>query len=67
MADMQEATRNVYQRVRNLDAANASKLVGWLLMQDHADEEMHQLAMGSDAVLMSVLSKARWEFSASFG
>jgi hypothetical protein len=59
MADVQEATRSVYQRVRNLDAANASKLVGWLLMQDHADQEMHRLAMASDTVISSILSIAR--------
>lgn len=57
--DGYEATRIVFSRIQNLDPENASKIMGLLLIQDHGDEEMIRLAFGPEALVHSVILKAR--------
>uniref|UniRef100_A0A2N9IY66 C3H1-type domain-containing protein n=1 Tax=Fagus sylvatica TaxID=28930 RepID=A0A2N9IY66_FAGSY len=57
--DGYEATRIVFSRIQNLDPENASKIMGLLLIQDHGEKEMIRLAFGPEALVHSVILKAR--------
>ncbi|KAE9620193.1 hypothetical protein Lal_00019205 [Lupinus albus] len=57
--DGYEATRTVFSRIQNLDPENASKIMGMLLIQDHGEKEMIRLAFGPEALVHSVIVKAR--------
>lgn len=59
--DPYEATKVVFSRVQSLDPANASKIMGLLLVQDHGEKEMIRLAFGPENLLHSVVVKARQE------
>ncbi|KAL2329307.1 hypothetical protein Fmac_022734 [Flemingia macrophylla] len=59
--DGYEATRIVFSRIQNLDPDNASKIMGVLLLQDHGEKEMIRLAFGPEALVHSVIVKARKE------
>ncbi|KAG5227657.1 zinc finger CCCH domain-containing protein [Salix suchowensis] len=59
--DGYEATRIVFSRIQNLDPENASKIMGLLLIQDHGEKEMIRLAFGPEALVHSVILKARKE------
>lgn len=63
MMDDYEATKIVYSRVQNLDPENASKIMGILLLQDHGEKEMIRLAFGPEALIHSIILKARNEFN----
>ncbi|XP_068658299.1 zinc finger CCCH domain-containing protein 53-like isoform X2 [Aristolochia californica] len=57
--DAYEATRIVFSRIQSLDPENAPKIMGLLLIQDHGDKEMIRLAFGPEALLHSLVLKAR--------
>ncbi|XP_062115602.1 zinc finger CCCH domain-containing protein 53 isoform X2 [Humulus lupulus] len=57
--DSYEATRVVFSRIQNFDPENASKIMGLLLIQDHGEKEMIRLAFGPEALVHSVILKAR--------
>ena len=57
--DGYEATRIVFSRIQSLDPENASKIMGLLLIQDHGEKEMIRLAFGPEALVHSVIVKAR--------
>ncbi|XVF47328.1 hypothetical protein PTKIN_Ptkin03bG0100700 [Pterospermum kingtungense] len=57
--DSYEATRMVFSRIQNLDPENASKIMGYLLIQDHGEKEMIRLAFGPEAVIHSLILKAK--------
>ncbi|KAI4323475.1 hypothetical protein L6164_023074 [Bauhinia variegata] len=59
--DGYEATRIVFSRIQSLDPENASKIMGLLLIQDHGEKEMIRLAFGPEALVHSVIVKARKE------
>ncbi|KAK7323461.1 hypothetical protein VNO77_26935 [Canavalia gladiata] len=59
--DGYEATRIVFSRIQSLDPENASKIMGLLLIQDHGEKEMIRLAFGPEALVHSVIFKARKE------
>ncbi|XP_022747489.1 zinc finger CCCH domain-containing protein 53-like isoform X2 [Durio zibethinus] len=59
--DGYEATRVVFSRIQNLEPENASKIMGLLLIQDHGEKEMIRLAFGPEALLHSVILKAKKE------
>uniref|UniRef100_A0A2P2M4U3 Zinc finger CCCH domain-containing protein 53-like n=1 Tax=Rhizophora mucronata TaxID=61149 RepID=A0A2P2M4U3_RHIMU len=59
--DVYEATRIVFSRIQSLDPENASKIMGLLLMQDRGEKEMFRLAFGPEALVHSVILKARNE------
>ncbi|XP_078437484.1 zinc finger CCCH domain-containing protein 53-like isoform X2 [Wolffia australiana] len=59
--DAYEATRIVLSRIQSLDPDNASKIMGLLLIQDHGEKEMIRLAFGPEALLQTVVLKARKE------
>ncbi|XP_073104459.1 zinc finger CCCH domain-containing protein 53-like isoform X2 [Elaeis guineensis] len=57
--DSYEATRIVFSRIQSLDPENAAKIMGLLLIQDHGEKEMIRLAFGPEALVHSVVLKAR--------
>lgn len=59
--DGYEATRIVYSRIQNSEPENASRIMGLLLIQDHGEKEMIRLAFGPEALLHSVIHKAKKE------
>ncbi|KAJ8748739.1 hypothetical protein K2173_011291 [Erythroxylum novogranatense] len=59
--DGYEATRIVFSKIQSLDPENASKIMGLLLIQDHGEKEMIRLAFGPEALVHSVILKARKE------
>nr|KYP59561.1 Zinc finger CCCH domain-containing protein 46 [Cajanus cajan] len=63
--DGYEATRIVFSRIQSLDPENASKIMGLLLIQDHGEKEMIRLAFGPEALVHSVIFKARKELGLS--
>ncbi|KAG5627589.1 hypothetical protein H5410_012807 [Solanum commersonii] len=63
--DAYEATKIVFQRIQSLDPENASKIMGILLIQDHGEKEMIRLAFGPEALVHSVILKARKELGVS--
>lgn len=63
--DGYEATRIVYSRLQTLDPENASKVMGFLLIQDHGEKEMIRLAFGPDTLLHTLIVRAYNEFNLS--
>jgi hypothetical protein len=57
--DAYEATKLVFSRIQALDPDHAAKIMGLLLIQDHGDKEMIRLAFGPEALLHTVMAKAR--------
>ncbi|KAE8710594.1 hypothetical protein F3Y22_tig00110320pilonHSYRG00027 [Hibiscus syriacus] len=54
-----EATRIVFSRIQNLDPENTSKIMGYLLIQDQGEKEMIRLALGPEALIHSLIFKAK--------
>ncbi|KAF5179153.1 Zinc finger ccch domain-containing protein [Thalictrum thalictroides] len=63
--DAYEATRIVFSRIQTIDPDNASKIMGLLLIQDHGEKEMIRLAFGPEALVHSVILKARKDLGLS--
>ncbi|XP_022771675.1 zinc finger CCCH domain-containing protein 18-like isoform X2 [Durio zibethinus] len=61
--DFTESTKVVYNRIQQLEPENVSKIIGYLLLQDHGDQDMIRLAFGPDALLHSLIHKAKSELS----
>ncbi|CAI5480557.1 unnamed protein product, partial [Closterium sp. Yama58-4] len=61
--DIQEASKILYSRLQSLEGGNASKLLGWMLMRENADQDLAALAKGSDAQLMSAIGIAKRNLS----
>ncbi|XP_065867338.1 zinc finger CCCH domain-containing protein 53-like [Euphorbia lathyris] len=57
--DSYEATKMVFSRIQGLDPENASKIMGYLLLQDHGDKEMIRLAFGPETLLQSLILQAK--------
>ncbi|KAG2639106.1 zinc finger CCCH domain-containing protein 53-like isoform X2 [Panicum virgatum] len=57
--DAYEATKVVFSRIQALDPDHATKIMGFLLIQDHGEKEMIRLAFGPEALLQTVMAKAR--------
>lgn len=57
--DFYEATRIVFSRIQSVEPENVSKIIGYLLVQDHGDREMIRLAFGPDSLIQSMISKAK--------
>ncbi|KAH6819689.1 hypothetical protein C2S51_003292 [Perilla frutescens var. frutescens] len=57
--DVYEATKIVMSRIQNLDPENASRIMGYILIQDQGEKEVIRLALCPDAVLLSCLNQAK--------
>lgn len=61
--DSYEATRIVFSRLQNLDPDNASKIMGYILLQDTAENDMIRLAFGPEALLHHLMLQAKSQLS----
>ncbi|KAE8676319.1 Zinc finger CCCH domain-containing protein 18 [Hibiscus syriacus] len=61
--DFSESTKVVYNRIQQLEPENVSKIIGYLLLQDHGDRDMIRLAFCPDTLLHSLIHKAKSELS----
>lgn len=57
--DSYEASRSVFSRIQGLEPESASKIMGYLLIQDYGDKEMIRLAFGPESLLQSLVFKAK--------
>ncbi|OVA10631.1 RNA recognition motif domain [Macleaya cordata] len=63
--DLSESTRIVFNRIQKLEPDNVSKIIGYLLLQEHGDREMIRLAFGPDNLILSLINKAKIELGLS--
>ncbi|MCO5608520.1 hypothetical protein L7F22_062731 [Adiantum nelumboides] len=63
--DAYEVTRLVYSRVQALEPELASKIMGYLLLQDQGEQEMLKLAFAPDLQLQAVMNKAKQQLGLS--
>nr|DAD23607.1 TPA_asm: hypothetical protein HUJ06_025070 [Nelumbo nucifera] len=63
--DFSESTRVVFNRIQKLEPDNVSKIIGYLLLQDHGDREMIRLAFGPDNLIQALINKAKAELGLS--
>lgn len=57
--DSYEATKTVFSRIQSLEPENASKIMGYLLIQDYGENEMIRLAYGPETFLQNLILKAK--------
>ncbi|MCL7051933.1 hypothetical protein MKW94_030411 [Papaver nudicaule] len=57
--DLSESMIIVFNRIQKLEPENASKIIGYLLVQEHSDREMIRLAFGPDNLIFSLITKAK--------
>lgn len=57
--DSYEATKMVFSRIQSLEPENSSKIMGYLLIQDHGEKEMIRLAYGPETFLQNLILKAK--------
>ncbi|KAF2287409.1 hypothetical protein GH714_039840 [Hevea brasiliensis] len=57
--DTYEATNVLLSKIKNIDPANASKIMGYILIQDLTDNDLLSLALGSETLLQNVIIKAK--------
>ncbi|PSS14330.1 Zinc finger CCCH domain-containing protein [Actinidia chinensis var. chinensis] len=63
--DLPESTKVVYNRIQKLEPENAYKILGYFLIQEHADRDMIRLAFSPDNVLHSLINKAKTDLGLS--
>lgn len=61
MDHIEEARRILFTRVQSFDSENAFKIMGYLLLQDWGEQDLLRIALGPEAVLYSVVAKAKKE------
>ncbi|PON59097.1 Splicing factor-like protein [Parasponia andersonii] len=57
--DSYEASRTVFSRIQSLEPEYASKIMGYLLIQDYGEKEMIRLAFGPETLLENLILKAK--------
>lgn len=63
--DFSESTKVVYNRIQKVEPENVSKIIGYLLLQDHGEREMIRLAFSPDNLIYSLINKAKTELGLS--
>ncbi|XP_048435222.1 zinc finger CCCH domain-containing protein 18 isoform X2 [Pyrus x bretschneideri] len=59
--DFSESTKVVYNRIQKIEPENVSKIIGYLLLQDHGERDMIRLAFSPDNLIQSLINKAKAE------
>ncbi|KAA3455364.1 zinc finger CCCH domain-containing protein 55-like isoform X1 [Gossypium australe] len=57
--DLYDTTNVLFTKIKVLDPENASKIMGYILIQDLADRDLLRLAYGPDSLLHSLVLKAK--------
>ncbi|KAK2995648.1 hypothetical protein RJ640_013605 [Escallonia rubra] len=63
--DFSESTKVVYNRIQKLEPENVSKIIGYLLLQDHGEREMIRFAFSPDNLIHSLINKAKADLGLS--
>lgn len=63
--DFSESTKVVYNRIQKLEPENVSKIIGYLLLQDHGERDMIRRAFTSDNAIQCLINKAKAELGLS--
>ncbi|KAM7492403.1 hypothetical protein LguiA_035324 [Lonicera macranthoides] len=63
--DFSESTKVVYNRIHKIEPENVSKIIGYLLLQDHGEREMIRLAFSPDNLIHSLIHKAKTDLGLS--
>ena len=63
--DFSESTKVVYNRIQKLEPENVSKIIGYLLLQDHGERDMIRRAFTSDNAIQCLINKAKTELGLS--
>ncbi|KAM1256207.1 hypothetical protein ACFX1Q_030356 [Malus domestica] len=61
MMDFSVSTTAVYNRIQKLEPENATKIIGFLLLQDHGEQDMARLAMAPEHLIHQVILTAKAE------
>ncbi|KAJ1441284.1 Zinc finger, CCCH-type [Sesbania bispinosa] len=59
--DISDYTRIVFDKLQRFEPEHATKIIGYLLLQDHGEQEMVKLASCSDHLICEVALRARTE------
>ncbi|XP_038905764.1 zinc finger CCCH domain-containing protein 18-like isoform X2 [Benincasa hispida] len=59
--EFSDYTRVVFHRISKIDPENVKKIIGFLLLHDHGDQEMARLALGPDSHIQEVIMLAKNE------
>ncbi|KAF5461172.1 hypothetical protein F2P56_020991 [Juglans regia] len=59
--DFSDYTKLVFDKIKKLEPENATKIIGYLLLQDRGDHEMVRLALGPEPLILEVIFKAKAE------
>lgn len=59
--EFSEYTQILFNRIKKIEPENVSKIIGYLLLQGHGDQEIVQLAMCPDTVIQEVIYKTKVE------
>ncbi|GMH11465.1 hypothetical protein Nepgr_013306 [Nepenthes gracilis] len=59
MMDSYEPTRALFLRIQNIDPENASKIMGYILIQDQGEKEMLRIAFGPESLILAVINRAK--------
>src|SRR5262245_46043412 len=57
--DTYEATKIVLSRIQSLDPENASRITGYILIQDQGEKEMIRLAFSPESLLLTYVNQAK--------
>ncbi|KAJ7964708.1 zinc finger CCCH domain-containing protein 18 [Quillaja saponaria] len=63
--DFSKSTKVVYDRIQTLEPENVSKIIGYLMLQDHGERDMIRLAFSPDNAIHSLINKAKAELGLS--
>ncbi|XP_022734295.1 zinc finger CCCH domain-containing protein 18-like [Durio zibethinus] len=59
--EFSDYTQILFNRIKKIEPENVSKIIGYLLLQVHGDQEIVQLAMCPDSVIQEVIYKVKVE------
>lgn len=59
MMDFSESTKILFNRIQELEPENVTKIIGYLLLQDHGNQEIATLASAPEPFIHQVILKAK--------
>ncbi|XP_024021937.1 zinc finger CCCH domain-containing protein 18 isoform X1 [Morus notabilis] len=59
MMDFSESTKILFNRIQEIEPENVTKIIGYLLLQDHGEQEVARLASAPEALIYQFILKAK--------
>ncbi|GLU19306.1 hypothetical protein SLE2022_355650 [Rubroshorea leprosula] len=63
--DTDDVTHVLFTKIRSIDPDNATKIMGYILIQDPPERELMRLALGPDSLLRTLVLKAKTDLGLS--